>query len=296
MQEIRENSNEELLSQNVVQTNDRTIVSKKALTSEIKSVIIAQSLQGVSITGKARALDLARSSVKDVVQKFKEKNTTAALKGRGNRRTALTVDQKAQVKAWVNKNCLITLSQLVAKVRESFNINVSKSTIDKILAVFNYTVKTIVLVPSARNSETTIATRKIYAATFQSLESETENRNIVFLDEVGFSVSTRLKRGRSARETSAYLTVAGARTQNILVCAAMARGSILYQKTRNAAFNGKAFKQSILEIKERCSEIGLINPRFLCDNARIHHYRAMMPTLEAASINIVYLPPLFPVS
>ncbi|KAF7685288.1 hypothetical protein CDIK_3963 [Cucumispora dikerogammari] len=69
----------------------------------------------------------------------------------------------------------------------------------------------------------------------------------------------------------------------------MPRSGMLYQKTRDTAFNGEAFKQSILEIKERCSEFGLINPRFVCDIARIHYYRAMMPTLEAADINIVYL-------
>ncbi|KAF7685102.1 hypothetical protein CDIK_4149 [Cucumispora dikerogammari] len=72
----------------------------------------------------------------------------------------------------------------------------------------------------------------------------------------------------------------------------MTRGGMLYQKIRDTAFNEEAFKQSILEIKQRCSEIGLINPKFVCDNARIHYYRAMMPTLEAAGINIVYLSPI----
>lgn len=53
------------------------------------------------------------------------------------------------------------------------------------------------MIPERRNCETTIEARYNYAISFRSLEESRDDKNLIFLDEVGFSVVTRTNRGRS---------------------------------------------------------------------------------------------------
>ncbi|OAF66118.1 hypothetical protein A3Q56_06157 [Intoshia linei] len=82
----------------------------------------------------------------------------------------------------------------------------------RILKNFHYNLKALVLVPVGRNCERTIISRCEYAWMFRELMMSTSQKNIIFLDYVGFSVVTRPKKGRSRIGIYPYLGVAAARS------------------------------------------------------------------------------------
>ena len=82
-------------------------------------------------------------------------------------------------------------------------------------------MKSVVSIPERRNDETTLNLREEYAAKFRHLKSTSEQKNFIFLYEVGFSLVSRPRRGRSRQGTSAYATVSTSKSQNISVVAAI---------------------------------------------------------------------------
>jgi hypothetical protein len=104
------------------------------------------------------------------------------------------------------------------------------------------------LVPERRNYPSTIELRTSYATVYREFEIENDDKNFVFIDEVGFAMVTRPSRGRSTKGVSAYLSVAAARSRNISVIAAMKKNGMLYHKINERAVNGEDFKLSFKEI------------------------------------------------
>ena len=101
------------------------------------------------------------------------------------------------------------------------SVEVSISAINRTLKNFHYSLKNVTTVPEKKNCTTTLEKRHQYAQDFRLLEASVEEKNIVFLDEVEFSVVSRPKKGRSPKGTSAFSNVPAARSRNISVIAAM---------------------------------------------------------------------------
>ena len=98
---------------------------------------------------------------------------------------------------------------------------------------------------------------------------------MIFVDEVGFSVSTCHKRGRSVAGASAIVTVPEARSRNISVFAAMNKYGMIFHKIFNNPVNGETFKQCLTDLKNVCTVKEIYDPLFILNNARIHHYRGL---------------------
>ena len=81
------------------------------------------------------------------------------------------------------------------------------------------------------------------------------------------------------------------RSRNISVFAACTKQGVLYHKIQNSSYNGETFKEVMIELKNHCQEIGIVNPLYIMDNARIHHYTGFKEVLEENGIKILYLPP-----
>ncbi|KAF7693699.1 hypothetical protein CDIK_2170 [Cucumispora dikerogammari] len=131
------------------------------------------------------------------------------------------------------------------------------------------------IVAAPRNSETTIQKKRKYAGLFIELEITHNNENFVFLAEVGFTVYTRRKKGRSARGTKAYVDVPAVRTRNIFILAAMNKQKMIYNKVHGFDLNGDAFTACLIELKEACTVKGIHNFIFIMDKVRIHHYSGL---------------------
>jgi transposase len=256
--------------------------------------IIEKSLEGFSARDISSFFGKNYQTVNSIIKKyFKTGNINKENRG-GDRRSKLSTEIKEQLIAHVDLECTLTLDDLTTWVLNRFGIVVSKSTIDRSLKDFHYTLKRVTVVPERRNCEATIAERVVYAANFRVLEADNDDKNFVFLDEVGFCVVSRPSRGRSRIGQSSYVVVSASRSRNISVIAAMNKYGMIYHKINERSVNGEDFKVFLKEIKIKCVEAEILNPIFIMDNARIHHYRGLFEDPEIAQYNIRYLPPYSP--
>lgn len=266
----------------------------KKISNEDRMKILNKFNQCMSNTDIATSLELNYSAVSKIIKNYQKTGVLNAKAKGGDNRSKLSQEQKMAIRCWVDENCLITLNEMRLRVIETFNLTVSCSTIDRCLKEFHYTVKQVVTIPKQRNSENTIQKRYEYSQKFRNLEVSRPTEEFIFVDEVGFTVSSRPKRGRSLIGTKAITTVPAVRTRNISVFAAMNRNEMVFYKIQDRPFKSEDFKTSLLELKTKCFEKGLVSPLFFMDNASIHHSNLLTLALAETDISIEYLPPYSP--
>ncbi|KAF7687784.1 hypothetical protein CDIK_3019 [Cucumispora dikerogammari] len=276
------------------QVTTEVIIKRCAVSNEDRKRIVDKTLEGHSNRSIANMFGLKYQTVNSIVRKYLRTGDILVVKRGGDRRSKITEEIKMQILQYVDDQCTRTLQEIATWVFEKFQKQVSISTIDRILRGFHYTVKQITLVPERRNTLTTIETRAVYANDYRILETNNDDKNFVFLDEVGFSVVARTSKGRSVRGASAYLSVPAARSRNISVLAAMNKYGMLYHHIQERAVNGEDFKEGLRAIKSVCEDRGILTPIFILDNARIHHYKGLSEDPEISNFNIRYLPPYSP--
>ncbi|TBU21016.1 DDE-like endonuclease [Hamiltosporidium tvaerminnensis] len=255
---------------------------------------IEKPLEAYSMSAIASMYRINYQTVNSIVRRYLKTGLVFVEKSGSDKRSKLTLEIKESLQTYVDLNVRKTLYELAEWVKCTFNVDVSTSTIDRALRKFHYTLKRVTLLPVRRNILSKIELRTNYEASFRELEVDNDDKNFVFLDEVGFSVVTRPSRGRNMRGESAYLSVTAARSRNISVVAAMNKYGMIYHKIHERAVNGEDFKLFIKEIYESCQRQGILTPIFVMDNARIHHYRGLNDDEEIASYRIKYLPPYSP--
>lgn len=266
----------------------------KIVSSETRKLICINYDSGKSISELSQIYDVKESTIRSICKRFDSTGSTEPSSKGGDHRSRLSEDQKSRIIQWVDEDATISLLSLKKKVFETYNLTISISTIDRILKNFHYTLKNSTIVPNSRNTERTVELRYHYAFEFENIEVEYSSENIVFLDEVGFQLSTRCKKARSKKGTPARVSTPVSRSRNISVLAAMNKNELLFKKIRFSAFNGEVFKQSLLEIYELCTSKNILNPIFILDNARIHHYRGLMDLTSQNGIKLQFLPPYSP--
>ncbi|KAF7685661.1 hypothetical protein CDIK_3590, partial [Cucumispora dikerogammari] len=283
------NNIRELQTANEIQRRE---INKYSIVSENnRRRIIENSIEENSVTTMARMYQKNYQTVHSVVKKYlKTGKIFSEPKGK-NRRSKLTSEIKRELLAWVDLECTKTLRETVKWIKEKFDVVVSRSTVDWALSEFHYTLKCVTIVPERKNCQSTIDARISYAAEYRILEVNNDDKNFIFIDEVGFAVVTRPSRGRSRVGESAFLNVPADRSQNILVVAAMTKYGMLYHKIYERAVNGNDFILALKEINESSLRFSIDTLIFIMDNARIHRYRGMREDAEISALRINYLPP-----
>jgi transposase len=236
--------------------------SYNRISNKNREKILSKIKQGVSTKAISDALELNYWTVLKIVNNYQLSGHTNTKKLGGDRCSKLDNVKKNQIRKWVDKNCLLTLREISQKIFDSYGLDVSQSTVDRCLRSFHYTLKAISLVPAPRNTESTILKRLEYAQKFRNYEVSHNSERLVFLDEVGFAVSSRPKKGRSLQGTSSYVDVPAARTRNISVLAAMNKNGMVFNKVYDKALNGEDFKSSLVLLKQKCEILGILNPIF----------------------------------
>ena len=238
----------------------------------------------------SQILDINRTTVIEIIKKYLSTGIIHAQRRGSLPSSKLSMEQKLVIKSWVDADCALSLKTLADKVMDEFSISVSKSTINRILDNFNYSLKKIHLLPERRNATDNIQVRKEYALQFSALPSIYSEDQIVFIDEVGFNVSMRTSRGRSPAVT----VVPCIRSRNISICCAMNRNGIIYFKVNNRAFNGENFIDYINELKPKLQEAGILNAKLIMDNVRFHRMANVQTVIAEHGLTAMYLPPYSP--
>lgn len=268
----------------------KTVKSKKTVLPALRSRICALSKEGTGCKAIGELLYIPRTTVSSIVKRFNMTgNENSAPKG-GNTRSKLNEEQKELIRSWVDDNCFLSLKDIVNRVSAELGITISRSCVDRCLRNFHYSVKSVLPIPHERNTQRTIDLRFIYAQKFREFEQEHPYESFVFIDDVGFKVVTRPKKGRSMIGTKATTSVPRARSRNISVVAAMNKSGMLYFKIFEKPVNVNDFQICINELLGQCSRNNILKPILVLDNCRIHHSRI----LDFSGFILHYLPPYCP--
>jgi transposase len=125
----------------------------------------------------------------------------------GQKPQLLNDEHKEAIRSYINDDCTITLETIRQRLMDTFGVQVSIASIHRAINGFSYTLKSISPTPERRNDEVTIYRRHDYASSFFHLLTRCDEAHIFFLDEVGFNVSMRSKRGRALRGQSRWFPI-----------------------------------------------------------------------------------------
>ena len=267
---------------------------KKAIMDSVREIIIDQSTKGIKLKDIYGNLSLARQSVSSIIKIFNETGRVYAKKRGGGNNKKLNAEHENFIKEEIDNNPTITLKELKNKLLEKHRINVSISTIGRRIGDFHYSLKSLTVIPERRNNPRTIEVRFEYGTDFNNMLLNIENTNFFFIDEVGFCVSSRAKRGRSLVGQPAYQNVCSIRTRNISVIACMNLQGMVFKKINPGAVNGENFITFFRELLDECDNRDIIDPIFILDDARIHHYSGFKEFVLERDVKIKYLPPYSP--
>ncbi|KAG0435778.1 hypothetical protein DMUE_4540 [Dictyocoela muelleri] len=184
----------------------------------------------------------------------------------------------------------ITLRSLAKKLENEEGVIVSPSTINRCLDNFCYSLKCTNELPVDRNSISTIKKRFIYEQKFSELSCVTPPESFIFIDEVEFSLSLRIKKGRSERGKPVNIIKPASRSKNISIIASYNINGMLFCKNNDKAVNGDEFVDFMIDINSNVLSKGIKDPIFIMDNARIHHYKKLETICAEHNIKVFYLP------
>ena len=120
----------------------------------------------------------------------------------------------AFVAKMLDKDCTLTLKQLVDLCKRQFRKTFSHSTISRSIKAFHYSLKRTDLRTERSETPQAIHEREVYAANFHEKVSD-DPASFFFMDEVGFSVSMQHAYGYSPRNKPATVTAPAIRSRNI---------------------------------------------------------------------------------
>jgi transposase len=256
--------------------------------------IIDAYVNGRTAIDIADVMGLKRSTVDGIIWTYKKENRVNKLPRGGTRSAKLSDENKAQIQEWIDNDCSITLISLKEKCLRILNVIVSQRTIARCIKAYSYTIKRVHNIPIRRNDDAAIEARAVYSDYFMRLLASVERQGIIFVDEVGFNVSMRARRGRSLRGTNAVHQVASIRSRNISVCCAMNNTGILFYEAQTRAYNGVFFQQFLMRLMVQLQQRQLMATTIIVDNVPFHKCIAGRAIVADAGHSIAFLPPYSP--
>jgi transposase len=249
---------------------------------------------GQSAKSISEVLGIGKSAIYAVLKIYKQENRVEAKKRGGHQTKKLSDEHKQQIKSWVDENCSLTLRKIKQRCFEAFGITASPTTINRCLDEFHYSLKRVSVIPSRRNDEEALNVRANYACEFLQLLSTTPHNNILFMDEVGFSVSMRTTRGRAPRGSRAVQVVPCLRSRNISVLCVMNKCGILFYSVQARPFNTITFIEALTRLFQGLGEAQTASVVVVMDNVPFHRAQGVQTIFSEFGHSLNFLPPYSP--
>lgn len=263
-------------------------------TNENRKLVIEAYVKGSNRKTIASMFNIRYHTVCAILKIYeKEGRYEKKLKG-GARHKKLSVAQISEIKSWIDDDCGITLKYIKHRVYDKFKVDISLKTVERYVHTFEYTIKRAVLIPEKRNISKNLELRHEYATWYYNILASVSEQEFIYVDEVGFNVSMRSKRGRSLIGTPASHIVPGIRTRNISVCCAMTIKGILKFSTQTCAFKTSSFSDFIDLVLEKLNEINLPKAVIILDNVPFHKHISIRSKFDETTRLLKYLPPYSP--
>ncbi|XP_063323673.1 uncharacterized protein LOC134621165 [Pelmatolapia mariae] len=146
--------------------------------------------------------NLSRFTVASIIRTFREENRTQRRPPGGGRLRLLSEEQERELVNMVIANNVIRLQEIQRRVIEDDHLfrginAISLSTIDRILRKNQFRMKQAYRVPFERNSDRVKNQRVEYVQRIFEIEGRPVPHEIIFVDEAGFNLTKRRKRGRN---------------------------------------------------------------------------------------------------
>lgn len=267
---------------------------RNKVSDDLRKLIISNYNDGSSLKQLTVTFALPKSTVNSILKTYKKDGRIEKLPRGGQRFSKTNADMKQFIRDEVDKKCDITLKTLSKMVFEKFQVNLSHTTIDNCLKGFHYSLKRIKIFATRSISPEILQQRKKYASDFQDLLANKNERNIFFIDEVGFNVSMRSKYGRACIGQTPIRHVPGIRSRNISVCCAMNKcGNTFYQQ-QTSAFNVLTFHAYIEALMTWISEKQLSQCTFVMDNVPFHKNKNIQNVIVENGHDLRFLPAYTP--
>jgi transposase len=266
----------------------------KKISDDDRQRIVRAIEHGASILSISTYENIPVTTIRTIYTKYlRTGNALASPKG-GHRFEKVTNEIRAKIRDLVDKDCTLSLRQISNTIMIEYSITLSQTTIFNHLKSMHYTLKVLKSVPERRNDCNSISLRIDYARKFIDFEENYAPSKMIFLDEVGFSVSMRTKFGRAPIGITPTNNIPQLRTRNISVCCAMNRNGMLYKKVRISPYNELAFNEYLREFFSVLHSMNLENCIFFMDNVAFHRCVSIRNLVEEHGHQICYLPPYSP--
>ena len=259
-----------------------------------KNRIIQHYYDGKSTPMIADIMMINRNTVDSIIESHQSSANVANQTKVESRSHILTEEEKGAVKSWVDDDCSRSLSSLANECQNQFDKKVSVSTIQRVLEKFAFTMKRVHSQPVKRNTSSTIGDRFKYANAFMDHLTRCTYKDFIFIDEVGFQVTMRNKRGRSKKGTRAIQVIPSTRSRNISVCCAMTCERVLQHKVELSPFNGQSFVEFINGVINQIEGEGIKGAIFVFDNLSFHKSEDIRLMIENNGHKLQLLPPYSP--
>jgi hypothetical protein len=117
---------------------------------------------------------------------------------------------------------------------------------------------------------------------------------IFFLDEMGFNVSMKRKRGRSLCGERVVLSVPVIRNRSISVCCAITKHRAFFYKKQDRPFNTETFSEFVDELIAKLDQEGTTNAILVLDNVPFHKSQIIRTKVEESSHTLFFYHHILP--
>ncbi|XP_054592207.1 uncharacterized protein [Nothobranchius furzeri] len=250
--------------------------------------------------------NLNRFTVSTIIRTFRMEKRVAREPYRGGRTSIVTQQQEAAIVDMVRENNTLTLKQIQTRVLADNTIfndlhTISISTIHRILHRNLLTMKQVYRVPFQRNTNRVKALRREYVLQIQDYDTANESYEYISIDEAGFNLVKRRRRGRNVIGQRATIEVPGLRGGNVTMCAAMNHHGILHRHAHLGAYNTALLLEFLNGLYDVLVQPdGIDNPQrvnliIIWDNVSFHKAAQMHEWFQDhPHFSVLYLPPYSP--
>lgn len=238
--------------------------------------------------------NIPRTSICNVINKFKETGKIYADKRGGARINKLNHEILNLIKSILQEDCILTLKEIKNIVHERTGVNIGITSLHRACIGMHFSLKSLTLSPIPRNTSCNIEKRFLYATNFTNLQRNFSDEEFFFIDEVGFSLSTRKTKGRSEVGKNAIKRITSIRSRNLSICAAMGVSGEYFYKLSHTPYNMIKFKEFLIDFIENLRFKGICRGVFVMDNVKFHHCSEISELLLASNFELIYLPPYSP--